>query len=96
MKCAEYFARGGFGVLAYDNINFGESGGEPRQEVDPALRSRRLLKCDPDLRSSSIWSIGVAVRRRASHNVSNSDAKESKNFLELSRSRRMPLSVGTR
>ncbi len=40
MKYAEYFARGGFAVLAYDNINFGESGGEPRQEVDPALQRR--------------------------------------------------------
>ena len=40
MKYAEYFASGGFAVLAYDNINFGESGGEPRQEVDPALQRR--------------------------------------------------------
>src|SRR5258708_34172415 len=40
MKYAEHFARGGFAVLAYDNINFGDSGGEPRQEVDPALQRR--------------------------------------------------------
>ena len=40
MKYAEFFARGGFAVLAYDNINFGASGGEPRQEVDPALQRR--------------------------------------------------------
>jgi uncharacterized protein len=40
MKYAEYFASGGFAVLAHDNINFGESGGEPRQEVDPALQRR--------------------------------------------------------
>jgi uncharacterized protein len=40
MKYAEYFARGGFAVLAYDNINFGASGGEPRQEVDPLLQRR--------------------------------------------------------
>jgi uncharacterized protein len=40
MKYAEHFASGGFAVLAYDNINFGESGGEPRQEVDPALQRR--------------------------------------------------------
>ena len=40
MKYAEYFASGGFVVLVYDNINFGESGGEPRQEVDPALQRR--------------------------------------------------------
>lgn len=38
MKYAEYLARGGFAVLAHDNINFGDSGGEPRQEVDPALQ----------------------------------------------------------
>src|SRR5260370_35529006 len=40
MRYAEYFARGGFAVLAYDKINFGESGGEPRQEADPALQRR--------------------------------------------------------
>jgi uncharacterized protein len=40
LKYAEYFARGGFAVIAYDNINFGESGGEPRQEVDPHLQRR--------------------------------------------------------
>src|SRR5260370_21472782 len=40
MKYAEYFARGGFAVLAYDNINVGEAGGEPRQEVDPARQPR--------------------------------------------------------
>jgi uncharacterized protein len=40
MKFAEFFASGGFAVLAYDNINFGSSGGEPRQEVDPVLQRR--------------------------------------------------------
>ena len=40
MKYAEYFASGGFAVLAYDNINFGASGGEPRQEVDAVLQRR--------------------------------------------------------
>lgn len=40
LKYAEYFARGGFIVLAYDNINFGASGGEPRQEADPQLQRR--------------------------------------------------------
>ncbi|MBN8875640.1 MAG: alpha/beta hydrolase [Rhodospirillales bacterium] len=39
-KYADFFARGGFTVLAFDNINFGESGGEPRQEADPALQRR--------------------------------------------------------
>jgi fermentation-respiration switch protein FrsA (DUF1100 family) len=40
MKFAEFFASGGFAVLAYDNINFGSSGGDPRQEVDPILQRR--------------------------------------------------------
>ena len=40
MKFAEFFASGGFAVLAYDNINFGSSDGEPRQEVDPVLQRR--------------------------------------------------------
>ena len=30
MKFAEFFARGGFAVLAYDHINFGSSGGSSR------------------------------------------------------------------
>lgn len=40
LKYAEYFVRGGFVVLAYDNINFGASGGKPRQEADPQLQRR--------------------------------------------------------
>jgi hypothetical protein len=40
LKYANYFARGGFAVLAFDNINFGASGGEPRQEADPLLQQR--------------------------------------------------------
>jgi uncharacterized protein len=40
MKYAEFFAGGGFAVLAYDNINFGASDGKPRQEVDPTLQRR--------------------------------------------------------
>ncbi|WP_016731480.1 alpha/beta hydrolase [Saccharolobus islandicus] len=32
---AEVFAKAGFVVLVYDNRNFGESEGEPRQEIDP-------------------------------------------------------------
>jgi fermentation-respiration switch protein FrsA (DUF1100 family) len=34
-KYADIFAAAGFGVLVYDNRNFGDSDGQPRQEVDP-------------------------------------------------------------
>src|SRR5881409_2554365 len=34
-KFAEVFAAGGLGALVFDNRNFGASGGEPRQEIDP-------------------------------------------------------------
>lgn len=40
MQYASFFASGGFAVLAYDNIYLGESGGFPRQEVDPVLQRR--------------------------------------------------------
>jgi uncharacterized protein len=39
-KYADFFARGGFAVLAYDNINFGASGGDIRQEADAMLQRR--------------------------------------------------------
>jgi len=34
-KFAEVFAEAGLGALVFDNRNFGASGGEPRQEIDP-------------------------------------------------------------
>lgn len=34
-RFAEVFAKAGFSVLVFDNRNFGESDGLPRQEVDP-------------------------------------------------------------
>lgn len=37
-KYAEYFARGGFAVLAFDNACFGASEGLPRQEADPHVQ----------------------------------------------------------
>jgi uncharacterized protein len=40
MQFATFFANSGFAVLAFDNINFGESGGSPRQEADPVLQRR--------------------------------------------------------
>jgi len=37
---AEVFAGAGLGVLVFDNRNFGASGGEPRQEIDPWAQVR--------------------------------------------------------
>ena len=37
---AEVFAGAGFGVLVFDNRNFGASDGEPRQEIDPVQQVR--------------------------------------------------------
>src|SRR6478609_5726424 len=34
-RFAEVFAETGLGALVFDNRNFGVSGGEPRQEIDP-------------------------------------------------------------
>ena len=34
-KYAEAFCRAGFAVLLYDHRNFGRSGGEPRQQINP-------------------------------------------------------------
>src|SRR3954453_12192191 len=39
---AEYFAKAGFNVVAYDHQNFGDSDGSPRQEIDPVLQYRDL------------------------------------------------------
>ena len=45
---AEYFARGGLGVLVYDNRNLGDSEGEPRGELDPWQQIR-------DYRTAITW-----------------------------------------
>jgi pimeloyl-ACP methyl ester carboxylesterase len=37
---AEVFRRAGIDALLYDNRNFGESGGEPRQEINPWIQGR--------------------------------------------------------
>src|SRR5260221_9185706 len=37
---AEVFAAAGLSVLVFDNRNFGASGGEPRQEIDPWAQVR--------------------------------------------------------
>lgn len=37
---AEVFCRAGLAVLLYDHRNFGASGGEPRQEINPWIQAR--------------------------------------------------------
>jgi uncharacterized protein len=39
-RFAETFANAGLAALVYDNRNFGASGGEPRQEIDPWAQVR--------------------------------------------------------
>jgi len=39
-KYAEAFCRAGLAVLLYDHRNFGRSGGEPRQEINPWIQCR--------------------------------------------------------
>jgi uncharacterized protein len=66
MKYAEFFAGGGFAVLAYDNINFGSSDGEPRQEVDPTLQRRgyrdaiTFLSLRPEIDSMRLGIFGTS------------------------------------
>ncbi len=40
---AEVFRRNGLAVLLYDHRNFGASGGEPRQEINPWIQCRGYL-----------------------------------------------------
>ncbi len=39
-RFAEVFHKAGFAVLLYDHRNFGSSGGEPRQEINPWVQAR--------------------------------------------------------
>lgn len=39
-RYAEVFCAAGLGVLLYDHRNFGASGGEPRQEINPWIQAR--------------------------------------------------------
>ena len=39
-KYADAFRRAGLAVLLYDHRNFGRSGGEPRQEINPWIQCR--------------------------------------------------------
>jgi fermentation-respiration switch protein FrsA (DUF1100 family) len=47
-RFAEVFATAGLAALVYDNRNFGASGGEPRQEIDPVQQVR-------DYRNAITW-----------------------------------------
>jgi pimeloyl-ACP methyl ester carboxylesterase len=59
-RYAEVFCRGGLGVLLYDHRNFGGSGGEPRQEINPWIQARgyrdavSYLVTRPDVRHDRI------------------------------------------
>jgi len=44
-KYADAFAKAGFESVVYDNLNFGASDGEPRQEIDAWLQVRPLGSC---------------------------------------------------
>ena len=65
---SRFFAQGGFDVLAFDNINFGASGGAPRQEVDPHLQREGYrdaitylaLRGDVDAGRVGIWGTSFA------------------------------------
>ena len=39
-RYAQVFQDAGFAVLLYDHRNFGDSGGEPRQEINPWVQAR--------------------------------------------------------
>ena len=71
-KYAAAFAAAGFCVVAYDHRNFGESDGEPRQELDPWMQVRdyrhaityaeTLEGVDPD--RVGIWGTSYVGGRR--------------------------------
>ena len=62
-KYAEVFAKKGLAVLVYDNRCLGESGGSPRQDIDPVMQMRdyrsaisfaqQQKECDPN--KIGIW-----------------------------------------
>ena len=52
-RFAEVFSRAGIAALVYDNRNFGASGGEPRQEIDPWQQVR-------DYRHAITWAASQA------------------------------------
>lgn len=44
---AECFVQSNFVVLLYDHQNFGESSGEPRQEIDPKNKFKVIVRLLP-------------------------------------------------
>lgn len=60
---ARAFHDGGLSVLLYDHRNFGDSGGEPRQEINPWVQSRGYrdavaflrARSDIDARRIALW-----------------------------------------
>src|SRR5581483_10547883 len=63
-RYAEVFCRAGLAVLLYDHRNFGLSGGEPRQFINPWLQARgyrdamNYLLTRPDVQSDKIAAWG--------------------------------------
>lgn len=65
---AQRFAETGFGVIAYDHRNFGESDGMPRQETDPVMQHRDIRNAityattrpDVDAAKIGIWGSSFA------------------------------------
>jgi pimeloyl-ACP methyl ester carboxylesterase len=67
-KYAEAFSRAGLAVLLYDHRNFGRSGGEPRQEINPWIQCRgyrdavkfaeRLEGVDPE--RIALWGVSYS------------------------------------
>jgi uncharacterized protein len=53
---AAVFAEAGLGALVFDNRNFGASGGEPRQEIDPWEQVR-------DYRDAITFAETLAIRK---------------------------------
>jgi uncharacterized protein len=68
LRYGRVFAEAGFCVLGYDNINFGASGGTPRQEADALLQRRgyrdaityMTLREDVDRSRIGIWGTSMS------------------------------------
>lgn len=58
---AEAFHAAGLNVLLYDNRNFGQSGGEPRQEINPWVQARgyrdavAYLRAEHQVKRIALW-----------------------------------------